>query len=77
MTFFWAAMRWFIGKYWPYLLVAAAIVGLGVKIWIWRGEYEDAKAAKEAAEKQHILGIIRNRPSDPDTVVKRLRSGTF
>ena len=77
MGFFLAAMRWFIGKHWPYLLAALAIMALCVKVWIWRGNYDEAKGLKDAAKKTEALGVIRNRPADAGTVVKRLRNGTF
>jgi len=77
MTFFWAAMRWFIGKYWMWLLGAGIVIALCAKVWIWRGDWDEAKIVKESAKKTEALGVIRNRPADAGTVVKRLRTGTF
>jgi hypothetical protein len=77
MSFFLAALRWFVGKYWIWLLGGGLVLALCVKVWLWRGDYEDAKQIQESLKKVERMGVIRNRPRGADAVVDRLLKGTF
>lgn len=62
-------------KTYGYAALAIALVVAGVKIWMWRGQYDEAIALKSAVKKVEVKNEIRNRPRDVDALTKRLHLG--
>lgn len=77
MGFFLAAMRWFIGKYWLYLLAGGFAIGLGLKLWFMGRDYEQTKQLEQHVEQTERVRAIAQRPRGDAVVIDRLLKGRF